>query len=230
VKRFWQAVEIVETESWFSITLDGRTLKTPGRSDMIVPTRLLAGAIAAEWRECGETVDPRVMPLTGLANAAIDRVSPDKEAFAAGLARYAESDLTCYRAEGPTTLVQWQTESWDALLAWARRRYDVDFVCQTGVIHVPQPEETVRKLSHAVATLDQFRLAGMSPLVTIGGSLVAALAVLEEMIPADAVWEAVSLDDRWQLEQWGDDPEARAALDGRRRDFLAAARFLELLN
>lgn len=88
----------------------------------------------------------------------------------------------------------------------------------------------MRKLGHAVATLDSFQLAGMSPLVTIGGSLVAALAVLEEMLPAEAAWEAVSLDDRWQLDQWGDDPEARAALDGRRREFLAAARFLELLN
>ena len=94
----------------------------------------------------------------------------------------------------------------------------------------PQPAETVRKLGHAVASLDAFHLAGLSPLVTIGGSLVAALAVLEEMMPAEDAWEAVSLDDRWQLEQWGDDPEARAALDARRRDFLAAARFLELLR
>jgi chaperone required for assembly of F1-ATPase len=230
VKRFWKAVEVVQTDHGFGITLDGRSLKTPGKSDLIAPTRPLAEAVATEWSECGETVDPRVMPLTGLANAAIDRVSPDKEAFAAGLARYAESDLTCYRAEGPAALVQWQSESWDALLAWARRRYDVDFVCQTGVMHVPQPEETVRKLGHAVATLDAFRLAGLSPLVTIGGSLVAALLVLEQMMPAEAAWEAVSLDDRWQLEQWGDDPEALAALDGRRRDFLAAARFLELLS
>jgi chaperone required for assembly of F1-ATPase len=170
------------------------------------------------------------MPLTGLANAAIDRVAPNKSKFAAGLARYAEADLTCYRAEGPEALVARQAESWDVLLAWARRRYDVDFACVSGVMHVPQPEETVRKLGHAVAMLDSFQLAGLSPLVTVGGSLVAALAVLEEMMPAEDAWEAVSLDDRWQLEQWGDDAEARAALDARRRDFLAAARFLELLR
>jgi chaperone required for assembly of F1-ATPase len=67
-------------------------------------------------------------------------------------------------------------------------------------------------------------------MVTIGGSLIAALAVYEGMMPAESAWEAVSLDERWQLEQWGDDPEARAALDARRRDFLVAARFLELLR
>ncbi len=230
MKRFWKEAEVVEADGGFGIALDGRRVKTPGRSDLTVPTPALAEAIAAEWRECGETVDPRAMPLTGLANAAIERVAPDRQAFAAGLARYAESDLTCYRAEGPAALVARQAESWDALLAWARRRYDVDFACVSGVMHVPQPEETIRKLGHAVAMLDDFRLAGLSPLVTIGGSLIAALALFEQMMPAEDVWEAVSLDDRWQLEQWGDDAEARAALDARRRDFLAGARFLELLN
>jgi chaperone required for assembly of F1-ATPase len=230
VKRFWKEAEVVEAGKGFAIALDGRRVKAPGRSDLIVPTEALAEAISVEWRECGETVDPRAMPLTGLANAAIERVAPDRQAFATSLSRYAESDLTCYRAEGPAALVARQAESWDALLAWARRRYDVDFACVSGVMHVPQPEETVRKLGHAVATLDDFQLAGLSPLVTIGGSLVAALAVLEEMMPAGDAWEAVSLDDRWQLEQWGDDAEARAALDARRRDFLAAAHFLELLS
>src|SRR5688572_269159 len=122
VKRFWKEAEVVEADGGFGIALDGRRVKTPGRADLIVPTRALAEAIAAEWRDCGETVDPRALPLTGLANAALERVTPDRQAFAAGLVRYAESDLTCYRAEAPAALVARQTESWDALLAWARRR------------------------------------------------------------------------------------------------------------
>lgn len=231
MKRFWKQAEVVDnTDGEFGVELDGRRVKTPGRADLIVPTKALAEAIAAEWRDCGETVNPRAMPLTGLANAAIERVAGGREAFAAGLARYAESDLTCYRAEGPATLAARQAESWDALLGWARRRYDVDFATCQGVMHVAQPAETVRKLGHAVALLNDYQLAGLSPLVTIGGSLIAALALFEEMLPAEGAWEAVSLDDRWQLEQWGDDLEARAALDARRRDFMAAARFLELLS
>jgi len=230
VKRFWKQAEVIEADGGFGIALDGKPIKTPGRFDLVVPSRALAVAIAGEWQNCGETIDPRAMPLTGLANAAVERVAADPQAFAAGLARYAESDLLCYRAEGPAVLVQRQVECWDALLGWARRRFDVDFVTCSGVMHVAQPEETARKLGHAVAALDDFQLAGLSPLVTIGGSLVAGLAVLEEMMPAEDVWEAVSLDDRWQLEQWGDDPEARVTLDARRRDFMAAARFLELLS
>jgi chaperone required for assembly of F1-ATPase len=230
VKRFWENAAAVASGDGFAIELDGRRVKTPARADLLVPTTVLAEAIAAEWNECGEIVDPRAMPLTGLANAAIDRVSVDKDGFAAGIARYGESDLTCYRAEGPDLLVARQSEAWDALLGWARRRYDVDFACVSGVMHVPQPEETVRKLVYAVAALDAFRLAALSQLVTIGGSLVAGLAVVDEMIPAEGAWEAVSLDDRWQMEHWGADAEAQAALDARRRDFMAAARFLDLLR
>lgn len=230
MRRFWETAEAIATKGGFAIALDGRRVKTPAKTDLILPTQALANAVTEEWNGVGDTIDPRDMPLTGLANAAIDRISPDKEQFATGIARYGESDLTCYRAEGPDALVRRQQEAWDALLEWARRRYDVDFALATGVMHVEQPADTVRKLSHEVMTLDAFSLAGLSPMVTIGGSLVAALAVYEEMMAAEAVWEAVSLDERWQLEQWGDDAEARAALDGRRRDFLAAARFLELLR
>lgn len=230
MKRFWSEVSVCEREAGFGIFLDGRPVRTPARAELAVPTEPLAEAIAAEWRACGETVDPRAMKLTGLANAAIDRVAPDPEAFAAGLANYGASDLFCYRAEGPDTLVRRQSESWDVLLDWARRRYDVDFACVPGVIHVAQPADTVAKLAHAVAILDPFRLAAMAPLVTIGGSLVAALAVVEQAIPAESAWEAVSLDEQWQAEQWGVDADAQAALDGRRADYLAAARFLTLLD
>jgi chaperone required for assembly of F1-ATPase len=190
----------------------------------------LADAIAEEWRNVEETIDPRAMPLTGLANAAIDRVALDQTAFAAGLARYAETDLACYRATWPPELVERQGDAWDALLSWARRRYDVDFSTTSGLMHVPQPPATVDRLGHEVATLDAFHLAGLSPLVTIGGSLIAALAVLEKAITPEQAWEAVSIDERWQLEQWGSDSEAETALENRERDFFAAARFLELLD
>jgi len=230
VKRFWKDVEIAGEEGGWGIRLDGRAVRTPARSPLQVPGERLAEAIAEEWRAVGETVDPRAMPLTGTANAAIDRVAPDQQVFAGGLARYAEADLACYRSEWPPELVSRQAASWDALLAWARRRYDVDFSTTLGLLHVPQPQATLERLGHAVSTLDAFRLAGLSPLVTIGGSLLAALAVLEKALSPEEAWEAVSIDERWQLEQWGSDTEAVTALENRRRDFFAAARFLDLLD
>jgi len=230
VKRFWKSAGAVEREGGWGVELDGKPVRTPAKEPLAVPTSALAEAIAVEWNSVGDTINPRDLPLTGLANAAIDRVVPDKQAFAAGLARYAEGDLACYRSEGPDALVERQVESWDSLLGWARRRFDVDFRTTSGILHVDQPPATVERLRHAVAALDAFRLAGLSPLVTIGGSLIASLGVLEGALTPDMAWEAVSIDERWQLEQWGTDAEAEAALENRRRDFLAASRFLELLN
>ena len=230
MKRFRKSAQAIQNDGSWGVELDGRPLRTPARKPLSVPTQRLAEDIAAEWNAAEEKIDPRAMPLTGLANAAIDRVAPDKKSFASGIAKYAEADLASYRAEGPQGLIDAQAEHWDELLAWGRRRFDVDFRTTNGLLHVDQPPATVERLGHAVSALDPYRLAGLSPLVTIGGSLLAALGVLEEVFTPEWAWEAVSVDDRWQLEQWGSDPEAEAALDNRKRDFLAAARFLELLD
>lgn len=230
MKRFWKDARSVGDGSSWGIELDGRPLRTPARTILRVPHARLAAAIAGEWAASGETVNPRAMPLTGLANAAIDRVTPDPAAFAASLSKYGEADLFCYRAEGPRLLVQWQEDEWDPLLAWARQRFDVHFAITSGVTHVPQPTQTVARLGQAVAALDPFRLAGLSPVVTIGGSLVAGLALAEGAAAAEELWRAVSLDERWQIEQWGEDAEAVAALANRRADFEAAAAFLGLLD
>ncbi len=230
MKRFWKAADVVETDGCWGVELDGKPLRTPAREPLTVPTKALADAIAGEWNGVEEKFDPRGLPLTGLANAAIDRVAPDKQAFADDLARYAEADLACYRAEGPQGLVERQAELWDPLLGWGQRRFDVDFKTTGGIVHVAQPQATVDRLAHAISMLDPFRLAGLSPLVTIGGSLLAALGVLEGAFTPEQAWEAVSVDDLWQLEKWGSDAEAEAALANRRWDYLAAAKFLELLE
>jgi len=226
VKRFYKAAEATTERT---IQLDGRPVKTPGRQDLAAPTTALADAIAAEWNAQGDRIDPRSMPLTGLANAAIDRIGPAKQAFADGLAVYGESDLLCYRAEGPAPLVERQAERWDPILAWARRRYDVDFAVTSGIVHAPQPANTIAQLAQAVRARDAFALAGLSPLVTVSGSLVIALALAEAAIDLETAWAAAMLDEQWQAEKWGEDAEATKALATRREDFEAGWRFLSLL-
>jgi len=227
MKRFWKTVTI---DAERGVRLDERPVRTPGRVPLLLPTDILAEAVADEWREVADDIDPRAMPLTGLANAAIDRIAPDPTAFAVGLAAYGESDLLCYRAEGPRELLERQHASWDELLSWGRRRFDVDFETTSGIVHKAQPDATIQRLSHAVATLDPFRLAGLSPLVTISGSLLVALALLEGRVEPEDAWNAITIDERWQHEKWGEDVEAKAALEARRKDFVAAAKFLELLG
>jgi chaperone required for assembly of F1-ATPase len=229
MKRFYKQAAALPGDAGVSIALDTRPVKTPARAPLTVPTDELAEAIAAEWNAQGEEVDPRAMPLTGLANAAIDRVMPDPEAFAASLSTYAESDLLCYRSEGPQDLVRRETEQWDPLLAWARRRYAVDFTLATGVMHRPQPPETIARLGQEMRARDPFRLAAMSPLVTISGSIVIALALAEGEVRLADAWAAATLDEAWQAEKWGEDALAAQTLAARQRDFEAAYRFLTLL-
>lgn len=211
------------------VLLDGRPVKTPGRAPLAPPSASLAAAIADEWNEQSETIDPRSMPLTGLANAAIDRIATARDAFAQGLAVFGESDLLCYRAEGPAPLVARQDELWDPILAWATGRYDIAFEVTGGITHIAQPPETVARLAAAVHARGPWELAGLSPLVTVSGSLVIALALAEGAIGLGPAWAAGSLDEQWQIDQWGDDAEAVQALANRRADFTAAARFLSLL-
>jgi len=229
MKRFYSSVTVEHLADGHAIRLDGRAVKTPARAELVLPRPSLAAAVAAEWEAQGDDVDPRTMPLTGLANAAIDRVSADREGFAGGVAEYAATDLLCYRADHPNMLVGHQAEHWDPLIDWAEQRYDVGFEIVQGIMHRPQPPETVARLTAAVFSYDAWRLAALQPLVTISGSLIIALAVAEGEIDVDSAFAAGQLDELWQAEQWGEDDLATRARENRQADFRAAARFLALL-
>lgn len=229
MKRFYEEATIAPADGGFTILLDGRPVKTPARKALVVSSPALAQQMAEEWNGQGEEIDARSMPFTGLANAAIDRVAPDPGAFARSLALFGESDLLCYRAEGPDALVRRQAESWDKLLDWARRRFDVDFEIACGIMHRAQPQRTVEQLGRAVAARGPFQLAGLAPLVTIAGSLLIALALDEGGIALEQAWAAANLDEAWQAENWGEDSLAAAATAARRAEFEAGYRFLRLL-
>ena len=220
MKRFWKMVTVEDG----TILLDGRLVKTPGRLTLRVPTSQLAEAVADEWRAVDNDIKPHEMPLTGLANSAIERAPP-----AETLAVYGETDLLCYRAETPPELAAREAEVWDPLLDWGRKRFDIAFTVTSGIVHTPQPLETVRRLATAVAAYDDFHRTALSPLVTIGGSLIVALMLAEGAITPDVAFDACHLDELWQAELWGEDWMATDARAARRADFLGAARFLLLL-
>lgn len=227
MKRFYKEVTVAPEAGGHGIRLDGRPVRTPGRAPLTVPTLPLADRIAREWREQGEDIDPRAMRFTGLANAAIDRIAPDPAAFAAGIAAYGESDLLCYRASEPAPLVERQAETWDPLLQWAQHRYDIGFVIVTGVMHSPQHAETLERLATAVTSLPPFLLAPLSPIVSLTGSLVASLALVEGAFSAGTVWNAAQLDELWQTEMWGEDMLAAQTRAAKRAEFDDCVEFLE---
>ena len=229
LKRFY-ADAAVTGDGPFGIALDGRPLRTPERAPLLVPSPALAAAIAGEWQAQGDRIEPRAMKLTGLANAAIDRVAPDRAGFAARLAAYGESELIAYRADGPDSLVAAQAQAWDPWADWFAARFDARLAITTGIIHVTQPADTLARIRAAFAALDEFRLVALDPVVTITGSAVLALAVAEGALDAETAYDIAHVDARWQEQQWGRDDLAAQAEGVRRADLAAAVRFLQLLR
>jgi chaperone required for assembly of F1-ATPase len=227
-RRFWTEAAVEETEGGHTVALDGRRVRTPARTPLVLPSRPLAEAVAHEWQEQPETIDPLAMPLTRAANSAIDRVAPARTSVIAMLADYGETDLLCYRAEAPATLAERQAAAWDPMLDWAAEDLGARLVCGTGVMHVAQPDASLRALCAALESLDAFELTGLHDLVTLSGSLILGLAAERGADAPHRLWELSRIDEIWQAEQWGEDAEAAEAAEDRRRSFLRAARFVAL--
>jgi chaperone required for assembly of F1-ATPase len=228
-KRFYTAVSTTETEDGFGVALDGRVVKTPRKAPLVVPTRPLAEAIAAEWQAQSERIDPSLMPLTRLANSAIDTVAANAEAVRADLVAYAGSDALCYRSEAPSDLVRRQDAVWNPILDWAQRTFDARFITTAGIIHAAQPAETLAAIGAAAAALSPWRLTPVHVITTLTGSAVLALAVEARALDAASAWSAAHVDEDWQIALWGEDFEAADRRKRRWTDMAAAAQMLETL-
>lgn len=228
-KRFYQEVAVKEERGGAaSLLLDGKPVRTPGKAPLVLPTLALAEAVAGEWRAQGERVDPTTMPLTKLANSAIDGVSGRERAVIDDLLAFAGSDLLCYRTQGPRGLTAAQAKHWDQVLAWAKDALGAPLVLSQGIVHVAQPGASLDRLKDTLAGSDAFSLAALHVMTSLTGSALLALAVaLGRMTPEEA-WGAAHVDEDWQTSQWGEDAEAAARRKNRWRDFEAAARLVAL--
>ena len=229
-KRFYTDVAIEDRGGeGAALLLDKKLVRTPGKALLILPTRALAEAVAEEWRAQGERIDPSTMPLTRLANSAIDGVSGREPAVIGDIVAHAGSDLLCYRAQGPQELVEAQAAHWDPVLAWAKTALGAPLVLGQGIVHVAQPEGSLDRLKERLAGRDAFSLAALHMMTALTGSALLALAVAERRLTPEEAWAASHVDEDWQIGQWGEDAEAAERRKNRWRDFAAAAKTLALL-
>ena len=226
-RRFYKDVAVTAQEGGFGPALDGKPVRTPAKGPLVVPTRGLAEAIATEWAGQGEIIDPGTMPLTRLVNSAVDGVARTMAETAAETAKFAESDLVCYRAASPASLVAAQEAAWDPVVAFARKALGATFVCTQAVLFVTQPEPSLTAVRAAVAAIADgpagaLRLAALSVMTSLTGSVLMALAVAQGAMTADAAFAAANVDEDYQMRHWGADEEALARLARRREEMLAA--------
>ncbi|KUR70067.1 molecular chaperone [Novosphingobium fuchskuhlense] len=228
MKRFYKAVTVAAGGTGFRVMLDGRPLRTVGGRAQIVPTAPLAEALAAEWSGQGEEIDPARFVFRDLADYALDVIVPGKAAVVDELIPYAETDTLCYRAEPDEALGIRQRAVWDPLLTAAEARWQVQFVRVAGIMHRPQPDQTLARLREDLESRDGFTLAAVKTTTSLAASLVLGLMAVEPGADVDALWDAANLEEDWQAELWGKDEEAQARRARRHAAFAAAARFAAL--
>ena len=229
-KRFYGEVGVEPAGTGFTVTLDGRPLRSPDGAAFILPTKDLALAIAAEWRAQEEEISFHAMPLAALAAAAIDRVKRQRCDMIDHALEFAGADLLCYRAEAPPELVLHQQDHWQPLLDWLTDTYGARLVVTTGVVHVDQPEQALQSLRAAVEALDDFELTALSSAATACGSLAIALALTAGRIDTGEAFEVSRLDETFQIERWGEDAEAAERRRCIKDEIKAAAKFLKLVR
>jgi len=230
-KRFYKEAGVEERDGVFSLVLDGRPAKTPGRQALAVPTRGLAEALAEEWAAQGQEVDPSTMPVTRIVNSAIDGVAPRQAEVVDDLVRYAGSDLVYYRAGDPERLAHSQDAAWSPVLDWARDAHGARFTLAEGVMHVAQSDEAVSAIRRAVEQVKSpFALAGLHVMTTLSGSVLIALAHAEGRLDIDQAWAAAHVDELFQESVWGEDYEAMERRRRREADFRAASRVYRLVR
>lgn len=229
-RRFWTKTEVGEADGGLTILLDGKPVRTPAKVPLILPTRPLAEAVAAEWQAQEGEMRPATMPLARLANSAIDKVVPQFTEVADMLAAYGETDLLCHRAEYPEELVARQARAWDPALDWAAAELGARLVPTVGLIPCEQDRVALSRLRELTHALDAFELAAFHDLVSLSGSLVLGFATIRGFDTPAAIWNASRVDETWQEEQWGVDQEAATQADLKRTAFLDAARAFRLLG
>lgn len=232
MKRFYKDTAVDAGEGGFRVLLDGRPMRTPVKATLVVPTRSLAEAIAAEWAGVADKAEINAahLPLTRLAATGIDRVVARRAEVIADTAKYAGSDLLCYRATAPDSLVKLQDEQWQPLLDWAAERHGAQLVIAEGIGFVEQAEEAKAKLHEAVSAHGDLALSALYNLTHTAGSVVIALAVSDGRLDAAGAFAAAQMDELYQVDRWGDDPLAEKHREGVRKDIEASARFLALLE
>ena len=228
MKRFYREVSVEPEGAGYRVLLDARPIKTQRGAAQLVPTKALAEALAQEWRDQGEEIDPTAFVMRDMADYAIDIVRPDRAGISGKLLAFAETDTLCYRADPDEPLYRRQQEVWEPLVTALEAREGMTLERVSGIVHRSQPEATLAALRSRLDALDDFSLAGLQTMTSLAASLCVGLSALEVDADAAALWDAANLEELWQVELWGRDDQAEARREKRRREFMAAFEFARL--
>lgn len=208
MKRFWKEVGIEKRKNMFTVTLDGRVLKTPSGNPLLLPANksLVASVIAAEWDHQHTCIRPHSLPMTSIASRAIDTLGDSATASGvrSSLLYYLDTDTVCFYQEYPSRLKRLQIEHWDPLLNWVRETFDVDILKHSSILSQPQPSVAKEKLANALASFDRWELAAMERVTHATKSFIIGLALVKKQITVEQAALAATVEVCSQIEKWGE--------------------------
>ncbi|MEL6529598.1 MAG: ATP12 family protein [Pseudomonadota bacterium] len=222
MKRFYELADAESVDGGWQVKLDGRGIKTVKGKPQIVPHQDLAQALASEWRGQGEEIDPKSFILRDMVDYAIDVIAPHPEGVAHKLVAYADTDTLLYRADPDEPLYARQQDVWEPILTEFEQREGVKFKRVSGIIHAEQDAGALDILRKRLSAPDPFALAALESMTSLATSLVIGLTALETKGDPRLLWRAASLEEDWQIEQWGRDEEAEDRRIKRELDFVFA--------
>ncbi|KAF9587717.1 hypothetical protein IFM89_004694 [Coptis chinensis] len=209
-KRFYKQVTTRESEdgNGWNVMLDYRTLKTPSKRPLKLPTLALAKAIAAEWEyQESDGIRPFMMPLMRLACTALERVPLTRLKIVEHLMKKFHQDLVFCRAPGDNVLTKGvfekQVEKIDPILNWVESEFGFKPVVYSTFFGGKQEDGLVHAIESFLKNTNDCELAAIDAIASAAHSLVISIGMFRGRLQIEEAIELIRLEEDLQVDRWG---------------------------
>ncbi|KAM2014379.1 hypothetical protein ACFX16_045043 [Malus domestica] len=209
-KRFYKQVTTrpADDGNGWTVMLDYRTLKTPSKRPLKLPTLALAKAIAAEW-EYQETdgIRPFTMPLMKHACTALERVPLTRPKVIDCLMKKFNQDLVFCRAPNDNDITSVvhdrQVEKMDPLLDWVKSEFGFKPAVYSSFFGGKQEDGLTKAIETLLKQTDDCELAAIDAIASSAHSLIIAFGIFRGKLQIEEAIELIRLEEDIQVDRWG---------------------------
>lgn len=229
VRKFYKNVETSRDDAGWTLLLDGRAVKTPLKKPFLIPCESLVDDIVSEWRSQGESIQPETMPYTQFLFTTLDHIQPNPAVFIDQCKLFIDTDtILFFDPDTPDLLVRQNTE-WLPTLLWVERHIGIAPLKQNHITGVgAQPPEIHQFFEDLWSSYDAYAMFTAQYLMGLTGSPFLTLGLMEGYLSPEKTFERAFLEELYQSEQWGEDPQASRILQEKKADIETVHRFFVL--
>ena len=231
MKKFWKIVQVKKKlKNSFEILLDKRILKTPMQKDLIFSNYKIAKETALEWDIDEKEINTENMVFYGLISTAIDKISNDKVSYIENVLGFINTDLICYRADGPNELVDLQNNSWNPIISFIKKYIDVELKFFIGVMPSKQSLDIFNRLKTLINSFSDIEISALHRMTNLTGSIFISICILKGDVLKNEAFELSFLDELYQAKNWGIEEESLDKRDKIAKELNRIISFVELIR